>query len=147
MGQMAQNNNYSIPMAGSDQPPPAYSPENYQTKYSPYPEPNQYNSNQGYSNQSYNNTAFNSNNNSQPINTQPVITTRTTHVTVPGVRCSSCNQNTIPVVTSSPNTCTWVSCCCLCFFLPLFCWIPFVCPGCQDQESKCPRCGHKFADL
>merc|ERR1712066_705664 len=104
------NNNYSIPIAGSNQAPPAYSPDNYQTKYNPYPEPTQNNVNQGY-----NNTTFNGNSqySSQPINTQPVITTRTTHVTVPGVQCSNCNQNTIPVVTSSPNTCTWVSCCCM----------------------------------
>ena len=140
---MAQNNNYSIPMAGSERPPPAYAPENYQTKSSPYPEPTQYNSNQGYTNTAFSNDTYTS----RPINTQPVITTQTTHVTVPGVRCSSCNQNTIPVVTSSPNTCTWIWCCCLCCTLPLLCWIPFVCSDCQDKASKCPRCGHKFADL
>ena len=153
---MAQNihNNQNIPMAGQDQgPPPAYTPEVYQdmSKYPLDASPANQNSvpNAGFANSGFQNG---NNYSSQPITVtrQPVIIT-TSHgvrqqVTIPGVRCSSCQNQVLPIVVSEPNACTFISCCCFAVFLtPLCCWIPFVTPCCQDQKSKCPNCGHTLA--
>ena len=135
---MSQNV-YTIPVAGTGNAPPAYNPNQFPEQKNPnYYSSTQFSSNYGVTNNAYQTT-------SEPIRTEPVVVRQ--QITIPGIQCPNCSNNVVPLNTTKPNSCTWISCCCLFLFLPICCWIPFCIPSCQDQASKCPNCGYILAEF
>ncbi len=80
-------------------------------------------------------------------NQQPYLPSPRQQEQLIGTVCPSCNQITQSYMVKAVGAITWLWCLGLWILTGCFCWIPFICDSCKEQQIRCAKCHAKKAIL